>query len=195
MRTGNLPVNMKKNRVLQIIPCESSYFSCAVWVFIWRLYELVMHKNSVFINAYAPVQTLKAFSINQEKCFSFILTDEFNRVIIPVKRGEENTDYVNASFIDVSVTVSGLEWSISLMRAIDRVFLHLPFSLRSRSLSFFASLNFFSVDITPVSFLLVVTGLSSEGCLYGEPGAPATHYRGLLEDDLGVEKLLHSHAH
>ena len=30
-------------------------------------------------------------------------TDEFNRVIIPVKRGEENTDYVNASFIDVSV--------------------------------------------------------------------------------------------
>uniref|UniRef100_A0AAX7UIW9 Receptor-type tyrosine-protein phosphatase alpha n=1 Tax=Astatotilapia calliptera TaxID=8154 RepID=A0AAX7UIW9_ASTCA len=52
MRTGNLPVNMKKNRVLQIIPCESSYFSCAVWVFIWRLYELVMHKNSVFINGY-----------------------------------------------------------------------------------------------------------------------------------------------
>ncbi|KAM6928125.1 receptor-type tyrosine-protein phosphatase alpha [Xenentodon cancila] len=46
MRTGNLPVNMKKNRVLQIIPYE------------------------------------------------------FNRVIIPVKRGEENTDYVNASFID-----------------------------------------------------------------------------------------------
>lgn len=31
-----------------------------------------------------------------------LLTDEFNRVIIPVKRGEENTDYVNASFIDVS---------------------------------------------------------------------------------------------
>ncbi|TSK72023.1 Receptor-type tyrosine-protein phosphatase alpha [Bagarius yarrelli] len=26
--------------------------------------------------------------------------NEFNRVIIPVKRGEENTDYVNASFID-----------------------------------------------------------------------------------------------
>ncbi|TRY60829.1 hypothetical protein DNTS_003163 [Danionella cerebrum] len=46
MRTGNLPSNMKKNRVLQIIPYE------------------------------------------------------FNRVIIPVKRGEENTDYINASFID-----------------------------------------------------------------------------------------------
>uniref|UniRef100_A0A8C1I4C3 protein-tyrosine-phosphatase n=1 Tax=Cyprinus carpio carpio TaxID=630221 RepID=A0A8C1I4C3_CYPCA len=46
MRTGNLPANMKKNRVLQIIPYE------------------------------------------------------FNRVIIPVKRGEENTDYINASFID-----------------------------------------------------------------------------------------------
>uniref|UniRef100_A0A672NCK0 protein-tyrosine-phosphatase n=1 Tax=Sinocyclocheilus grahami TaxID=75366 RepID=A0A672NCK0_SINGR len=50
MRTGNLPANMKKNRVLQIIPYE------------------------------------------------------FNRVIIPVKRGEENTDYINASFIDVSKT-------------------------------------------------------------------------------------------
>uniref|UniRef100_A0A6Q2X2T2 protein-tyrosine-phosphatase n=1 Tax=Esox lucius TaxID=8010 RepID=A0A6Q2X2T2_ESOLU len=48
MRTGNLPANMKKNRVLQIIPYE------------------------------------------------------FNRVIIPVKRGEEDTDYVNASFVDVS---------------------------------------------------------------------------------------------
>uniref|UniRef100_A0A8C7M7Z6 protein-tyrosine-phosphatase n=1 Tax=Oncorhynchus kisutch TaxID=8019 RepID=A0A8C7M7Z6_ONCKI len=46
MRTGNLPANMKKNRVLQIIPYE------------------------------------------------------FNRVINPVKRGEESTDYVNASFID-----------------------------------------------------------------------------------------------
>uniref|UniRef100_A0A6Q2Y869 Receptor-type tyrosine-protein phosphatase alpha n=1 Tax=Esox lucius TaxID=8010 RepID=A0A6Q2Y869_ESOLU len=46
MRTGNLPANMKKNRVLQIIPYE------------------------------------------------------FNRVIIPVKRGEEDTDYVNASFVD-----------------------------------------------------------------------------------------------
>uniref|UniRef100_UPI00358F4DCA receptor-type tyrosine-protein phosphatase alpha isoform X2 n=1 Tax=Myxine glutinosa TaxID=7769 RepID=UPI00358F4DCA len=46
MRTGNLPANMKKNRVLQIIPYD------------------------------------------------------FNRVIIPMKRGEENTDYINASFID-----------------------------------------------------------------------------------------------
>lgn len=35
-----------------------------------------------------------------------VLSDEFNRVIIPVKRGEENTDYVNASFIDVSVYLS-----------------------------------------------------------------------------------------
>jgi len=25
MRTGNLPANMKKNRVLQIIPCEKLY--------------------------------------------------------------------------------------------------------------------------------------------------------------------------
>uniref|UniRef100_A0AAX7V6Z4 protein-tyrosine-phosphatase n=1 Tax=Astatotilapia calliptera TaxID=8154 RepID=A0AAX7V6Z4_ASTCA len=48
MRTGNLPANMKKNRVLQIIPYD------------------------------------------------------FNRVILSVKRGQEFTDYINASFIDVS---------------------------------------------------------------------------------------------
>uniref|UniRef100_A0A669BDH7 Receptor-type tyrosine-protein phosphatase n=1 Tax=Oreochromis niloticus TaxID=8128 RepID=A0A669BDH7_ORENI len=46
MRTGNLPANMKKNRVLQIIPYD------------------------------------------------------FNRVILSVKRGQEFTDYINASFID-----------------------------------------------------------------------------------------------
>uniref|UniRef100_A0A8B9K6T1 protein-tyrosine-phosphatase n=1 Tax=Astyanax mexicanus TaxID=7994 RepID=A0A8B9K6T1_ASTMX len=46
MRTGNLPANMRKNRVLQIIPYD------------------------------------------------------FNRVILSVKRGQEFTDYINASFID-----------------------------------------------------------------------------------------------
>uniref|UniRef100_A0A8C4DME6 Receptor-type tyrosine-protein phosphatase epsilon n=1 Tax=Dicentrarchus labrax TaxID=13489 RepID=A0A8C4DME6_DICLA len=50
MRTGNLPANMKKNRVLQIIPYD------------------------------------------------------FNRVILSVKRGQEFTDYINASFIDISHT-------------------------------------------------------------------------------------------
>lgn len=48
----------------------------------------------------------------KESCFEDVsqnlhhfvsVSDEFNRVIIPVKRGEENTDYVNASFIDVSL--------------------------------------------------------------------------------------------
>ncbi|XP_076856125.1 receptor-type tyrosine-protein phosphatase epsilon isoform X3 [Brachyhypopomus gauderio] len=46
MRTGNLPANMKKNRVLQIIPYD------------------------------------------------------FNRVILSMRRGQEFTDYINASFID-----------------------------------------------------------------------------------------------
>lgn len=31
MRTGNLPANMKKNRVLQIIPCEWS-MCLLVWL-------------------------------------------------------------------------------------------------------------------------------------------------------------------
>lgn len=40
-----------------------------------------------------------------------------------------------------------------------------------------------------------LAGLPSEGLLHGEPGPAAAHHRGLLEDDLGVEKLLHRHAH
>uniref|UniRef100_A0A671QUA5 protein-tyrosine-phosphatase n=1 Tax=Sinocyclocheilus anshuiensis TaxID=1608454 RepID=A0A671QUA5_9TELE len=35
MRTGNLPANMKKNRVLQIIPCELSVCSFT-WSWLWR---------------------------------------------------------------------------------------------------------------------------------------------------------------
>lgn len=48
--------------------------------------------------------------LSKPTCIVFVsepllfLLDEFNRVIIPVKRGEENTDYINASFIDVSKT-------------------------------------------------------------------------------------------
>lgn len=53
----------------------------------------------------AVMQIIMIYYINSSSKFMFLLlqTDEFNRVIIPVKRGEENTDYVNASFIDVSV--------------------------------------------------------------------------------------------
>uniref|UniRef100_A0A8C9Y6Q9 protein-tyrosine-phosphatase n=1 Tax=Sander lucioperca TaxID=283035 RepID=A0A8C9Y6Q9_SANLU len=43
--------------------------------------------------------------------------------------------------------------------------------------------------------LQIIPWLPPEGLLHGEPGPPAAHHRGLLEDDLGVEKLLHSHAH
>lgn len=32
--------------------------------------------------------------------------DDFNRVILPMKRGQEYTDYINASFIDVSARQS-----------------------------------------------------------------------------------------
>lgn len=32
--------------------------------------------------------------------------DDFNRVILPMKRGQEYTDYINASFIDVSARLS-----------------------------------------------------------------------------------------
>lgn len=31
------------------------------------------------------------------------VSDDWNRVMLPMKRGQENTDYINASYIDVSV--------------------------------------------------------------------------------------------
>lgn len=31
-----------------------------------------------------------------------LFADDFNRVILSMKRGQEYTDYINASFIDVS---------------------------------------------------------------------------------------------
>jgi receptor-type tyrosine-protein phosphatase epsilon len=38
--------------------------------------------------------------------FVVVFPDDFNRVILPVKRGQEFTDYINASFIDVSSILS-----------------------------------------------------------------------------------------
>lgn len=49
-----------------------------------------------------PVKLTTPLSCPNKLQATVLVADEFNRVIIPVKRGEENTDYVNASFIDVS---------------------------------------------------------------------------------------------
>lgn len=92
-------------------------------------------------------------------------------MIIPVKRGEENTDYVNASFIDVSVQ--------------EQITLD----------TFAFTLGFLTLVLFLSSSAVPVTGLPSEGLLHGEPGPSSAHHGGLLEDDLGVEKLLHSHAY
>jgi len=75
MRTGNLPANMKKNRVLQIIPCTPLIFSCSC---------------------------LQNSRLRKQRRYFCVSPDDFNRVILPVKRGQEFTDYINASFIDVS---------------------------------------------------------------------------------------------
>ena len=46
------------------------------------------------------VKAFKYFSID----FVSDFTDDFNRVILKRKPGEENSDYINASYIDVSAT-------------------------------------------------------------------------------------------
>lgn len=43
-------------------------------------------------------------------------------------------------------------------------------------------------------FFYMSTGLQAEGLIHGMSGAAPAHYRGLLEDDLGVEELLYRYA-
>ena len=45
---------------------------------------------------------VKAFKYSIDFVSDF--TDDFNRVILKRKPGEENSDYINASYIDVSAT-------------------------------------------------------------------------------------------
>lgn len=63
---------------------------------------------------------------------------------------------------------------------------------------FTIALRFLSLHLVflpPSSSCFLIAGVPSEGLLHGEPGSSAAHHGGLLEDDLGVEKLLHSHAY
>lgn len=80
------------------------------------------------------------------------------------------------------------------MQAIDQMFeVSLP---SSHCLYLYPPfISAFPLDITSCHPLRLLTGLPPEGLLHGESGPPAAHHRGLLEDDLGVEKLLHCHAH
>lgn len=48
-----------------------------------------------------------AFALTKgTNCFA----DDFNRVILSMKRGQEYTDYINASFIDVSTAAPAVLW-------------------------------------------------------------------------------------
>ena len=133
MRTGNLPANMKKNRVLQIIPCKefSDTLNCSIIhhnlltsKFCWHVYgscsvpdtNFRLNKSVGAIFGSNDTTEVIGFLSTQfqsrEKfyrlfslfisIFSLFASDDFNRVMLSVKRGQEFTDYINASFIDVS---------------------------------------------------------------------------------------------
>lgn len=63
--------------------------------------QLKFYSNrSIF---HQPLQSFILIGITRGKFhFQFSFADDFNRVILSVKRGQEFTDYINASFIDVS---------------------------------------------------------------------------------------------
>jgi len=86
--------------IVQLYHTLSSYFNpftCCTFCscFMFYLKRLAVNVRCSFISMCIPVFLSELL---------LFLLDEFNRVIIPVKRGEENTDYINASFIDVSKT-------------------------------------------------------------------------------------------
>lgn len=104
MRTGNLPANMKKNRVLQIIPCkkkENQWIRRLFHVNWWRILTSRLYCLSMLplYTWYCEQHVYKWFWWVSS---SITISDDFNRVIISMRRGQEFTDYVNASFIDVS---------------------------------------------------------------------------------------------
>jgi len=84
--------------IVQLYPTFSLYLNpvtCCTFCSCFYLKRLAVNVRCSFISMCIPV------FLSEPLLF---LLDEFNRVIIPVKRGEENTDYINASFIDVSKT-------------------------------------------------------------------------------------------
>lgn len=64
------------------------FFSCFLF-FISLFFKLLFYYKSL----------VESFCL---LIYFFLSVDDFNRVILSVKRGQEFTDYINASFIDVS---------------------------------------------------------------------------------------------
>lgn len=105
------------------------------------------------------------------KCLGFScsipISDDFNRVILSMRRGQEFTDYINATFIDVSRFYSFLIESGQILLLV-RVF-----------------------DV----YFWFDSGLQAEGLLHCHPGPSLPHCRGFLENGVGMEMSLYCHAH
>lgn len=85
-----------------------------------------------------------------------------------MRRGQEFTDYINASFIDVSTCYF----------LISSLLMHKTVPVKLKSL-------IFSRD----------SGIQTQGLLHRHTGPSAAHSGGLLENGLGVEMSLHGNAH
>lgn len=74
---GSLPINRSKNRLANILPCK-------------RTFALII---------------LDRLLTNRFISRSYSFLDESNRVFLVSARGIEGSDYINASFIDVSIPI------------------------------------------------------------------------------------------
>lgn len=58
-------------------------------------------RDEIWWGLFFPVQLTKVRLDSKLRLDFFFFPDDFNRVILSMKRGQEYTDYINASFIDV----------------------------------------------------------------------------------------------
>ena len=62
--------------------------------------------KKIFVCCITLKHSIPLLLMTYKNNFVVVFPDDFNRVILPVKRGQEFTDYINASFIDVSSILS-----------------------------------------------------------------------------------------
>lgn len=97
-----------------------------------------------------------------------------------MRRGQEYTDYVNASFIDVSILYFLIcsFWGFKVFVLTQIIVPMKLYIILIKSFIFWFD-----------------SGLQTQGLLHCHTGPSAAHSGGFLENGVGVEMSLHGHAH
>lgn len=139
--------------------------------------------------------------------FCILSPDDFNRVILSMKRGQEFTDYINASFIDVSISLM-IQGLCTVQPASCYHIINCPIRIKYSILTINSTLDS-QYHLTFIQLLLfrtegsvkdhycicvICAGLQAEGLLHSNSGTFGSHSAGLLAYGVGVEVPLYCHA-